>query len=71
MMKQWKHKKHVTKACSATYRCFELQLLGKQCAKVVFLFYNPSNKLFYEATSSSSGSSIGPFMFIQNTKLGF
>ena len=67
---------HVT-SCGSTYKCSELQLFGKRCAKVISLFYNPSNKLFYEATAgninrASSGSPpIGPFIFIQNTKLGF
>ncbi len=70
---------HVSQECKSTYRCNELQLFGKRCAKVIFLFYNPANKLFYEATpaninraiSGGNQTPIGPFMFIQNSKLGF
>jgi hypothetical protein len=65
--------------CQQRYRVSELQLYGKRCEKVIELFYNPLNQLFYEnkpenlkrATSSKHSQPIGPFLFIQNTKLGF
>ena len=62
-----------TAECPCRYTLSQLQICGKKCDKVVWVYLSPSSGIFYplESAMRAGPNRVGPVPFIQNTKLGF